>query len=198
MWSQRNGRDWTLLAYLKTSHGGLALKVNDEPETREAIKNAAKVLADESVEYLKSREPLNAAFFDDLHHADPARQILQWMNAPEDEKQKMKGGGDWKSFCAKCKKEYELDPEKDGVTSGVEKLGMQGGKWADVWERFKEKPVAYPQIPQILRNTKQPKGWMPYTDSWRALSAGSVVFFTIMRYWFGIRMFRLVFSFSSL
>ncbi|MDD3136518.1 MAG: hypothetical protein PHF64_08450 [Methanoregula sp.] len=78
VWSQRNGRDWTLLAYLKTSQGGLSLKVNDEPETREAIKNAANVLADESFEFLKSREPLNAAFFDDLHHTDPARQILQW------------------------------------------------------------------------------------------------------------------------
>ena len=165
VWSQRNGRDWTLLAYLKTSQGGLSLKVNDEPETRDAIKNAANVLADESVELLKSREPLNAAFFDDLHHADPARQILQWMNDPDGEKQTMKAGGDWKSFCTKCKKEYELDPEKDGAASAAEKLGMQGGKWADVWERFKEKPVAYPQIPQLLRNTKQPK-WLPYADSW--------------------------------
>jgi hypothetical protein len=166
VWSQRNGRDWTLLAYLKTHQGGLSLKVNDEPETREAIKNAANVLADESVEFLKSREPLNAAFFDDLHHADPARQILQWMNEPDGEKQTMKTAGNWKSFCAKCKKEYEIDPEKDGAASAAEKLGMQGGKWADVWKRFKEKPVAYPQIPQILRNTKMPTGWFPYTDSW--------------------------------
>ena len=165
VWSQRNGRDWTLLAYLKTSQGGLSLKVNDEPETREAIKNAANVLADESVDYLKSREPLNAAFFDDLHHADPVRQLLQWMNDPDGEKQAMKTAGDWKSFCTKCKKEYELDPEKDGATSAVEKLGLQGGKWADLWERFKEKPVAYPNIPQLLRNTKQPK-WLAYADSW--------------------------------
>jgi len=169
VWSQRNGRDWTLLAYLKTSQGGLALKVNDEPETREAIKNAAKVLADESVEYLKSREPLNAAFFDDLHHADPARQILQWMNDPDGEKQTMKAGGDWKSFCTKCKKEYELDPEKDGMASGAELLGKQGGKWVDVWERFKEKPTAYPDVPQLLRNTKLPK-WLPSMDSWPQLN----------------------------
>jgi hypothetical protein len=165
VWSQRNGRDWTLLAYLKTSQGGLSLKINEEPETREAIKNAANVLADESVEYLKSREPLNAAFFDDLHHADPARQILQWMNDPDGERQKMKTGGDWKSFCAKCKKEYEFDPEKEGAASAALKLGLQGGKWADIWERFKEKPVAYPQIPRLLRSAKQPK-WMTYPDSW--------------------------------
>jgi hypothetical protein len=165
VWSQRNGRDWTLLAYLKTSQGGLSLKVNDEPETREAIKNAANVLADESVDYLKSREPLNAAFFDDLHHADPARQILQWMNDPDGEKQTMRTAGNWKSFCAKCKKEYELDPEKEGAASAAEKLGMLKGKWGDIWDRFREKPSAYPQIPHLLRNAKQPK-WLPRMDSW--------------------------------
>lgn len=165
VWSQRNGRDWTLLAYLKTSQGGLSLKVNDDPETREAIKNAANVLADESIEVLKSRQPLNAAFFDDLHHTDPARQILQWMNDPEGERQKMKSEGDWKSFCTKCKKEYDLDPEKEGAATAAEKLGMLKGKWGDIWDRFREKPTAYPQIPKLLRNAKQPK-WLPRMDSW--------------------------------
>ncbi len=165
VWSQRNGRDWTLLAYLKTSQGGLALKVNDDPETREAIKNAANVLADESIEVLKSRQPLNAAFFDDLHHTDPARQILQWMNDPDGERQKMKSAGDWKSFCTKCKKEYDLDPEKEGAAAAAEKLGMLKGKWGDIWDRFREKPAAYPQIPKLLRNAKQPK-WLPRMDSW--------------------------------
>jgi hypothetical protein len=165
VWSQQNGRDWTLLAYLKTSKGGLALKVSDEPETREAIKNAANVLADESVDYLRSREPLNAAFFNDLHHTDPARQILQWMNDPDKEMQTMKAAGDWKSFCTKCKKEYDLDPEKDGTASAAEKLGMLKGRWDDIWDRFRERPSAYPQVPKLLRNAKQPK-WLPRMDSW--------------------------------
>ena len=70
VWSQRNGRDWTLLAYLKTSQGGLSLKVNDEPETREAIKNAANVLAVNSekrnLEFVAWNEYVDR-HFKDLH-----------------------------------------------------------------------------------------------------------------------------------
>ena len=42
VWSQRNGRDWTLLAYFKTSQGGLSLKSMMSRRLREAIKNAAQ------------------------------------------------------------------------------------------------------------------------------------------------------------
>ena len=77
-------------------------------------KTLHNVLADESVEFLKSREPLNAAFFDDLHHADPTRQILQWMNDPDGEKQTMKNCRRMEFILQNCKKEYEFDPEKDG------------------------------------------------------------------------------------
>lgn len=165
VWSQRNGRDWTIPAFLKTSQGGLSIRVNDDQETRDAIKNSASVLADESIELLRSKEPLNAAFFAQLHHHDPNKQILQWMNGPTEEEQRMKVSGDWGPFCKICKKEYELDPEKEGVTSAAEKLGKQDHKWMEVWERFKEKPMAYPKIPALLRNTKQPS-WMVYPDSW--------------------------------
>ncbi|QYZ78643.1 BREX-1 system phosphatase PglZ type B [Methanofollis formosanus] len=165
VWSQRNGRDWTLLAFIKTSQGGLSIQVHDDSETRDAIRNAAAVLADESVEFLKTKEPLNASFFNELHHPDPNKQILQWMNDPTGEEQRMKNNSDWGAFCKICGKEYDLEPEKDGASTGADKLGAQVGKWAEVWERFKEKPEAYPQIPQLLRSAKQPK-WTVYTDSW--------------------------------
>ena len=165
VWSQRNGRDWTLLAFLKTSQGGLSIQVHDDAETRDAIRSAAAVLADEAVEFLKAKEPLNAAFFDELHHPDPNKQILQWMNAPAGEEQRMKVSGDWGAFCKICGKEYDLDPEKDGASTAAEKLGSQSGRWADVWERFTENPGAYPEVPQLLRSVKLP-GWMPYQDSW--------------------------------
>ena len=165
VWSQRNGRDWTLLAFLKTSQGGLAIQVHDDAETRDAIRGAAAVLADEAVGFLKAKEPLNAAFFNELHHPDPNKQILQWMNAPAEEEQRMRVSGDWGAFCKICGKEYNLDPEKDGASTAAEKLGSQSGRWADVWERFTEKPGAYPEIPRLIRSLKLP-GWMSYQDSW--------------------------------
>ena len=165
VWSQRNGRDWTLLAFLKTSQGGLSIQVHDDAETRDAIRSAAAVLADETIEFLKAKEPLNAVFFDELHHPDPNKQILQWMNSPTEEEQRMKVSGDWGAFCKICRKEYDLDPEKDGASTAAEKLGSQPGRWADVWERFTENPGAYPEVPRLLRSVKLP-GWMPYPDSW--------------------------------
>ena len=141
VWSQRNGRDWTILAFIKTSQGGLSIRVNDDPETRYEIKCVASVIAEESIDFLKSKEPLNAAFFRDLHHPDPNRDILQWMNDPAHEEERMKNCGEWSSFCKICKP-YDFDPEQDGSVDAAERLGAQKEKWSEVWERFKEKPGA--------------------------------------------------------
>lgn len=165
VWSQRNGRDWTILAFLKTSQGGLSIRVNDDPDTRYEIKCAASVIAEESIDFLKSKEPLNAAFFRDLHHPDPNKDILQWMNDPAHEEERMTSCGEWHSFCKICKKEFDFDPEQDGSADAAERLGTQKGKWSDVWERFKEKPGAYPQIPRLLRNVKVPPT-ITDMDSW--------------------------------
>ena len=125
VWSQRNGRDWTILAFLKTSQGGLSIRVNDDAETRYEIKCVASVIAEESIDFLKSKEPLNAAFFRDLHHPDPNRDILQWMNDSAREEERMKNCGEWSSFCKICKKEFDFDPEQDGSADAAERLGIR-------------------------------------------------------------------------
>ena len=51
--------------------------------------------------------------------------------------------------------------KKMDASIAAEKLGIQRGKWADVWERFKEKPGAYPQIPRLLRICKLPNTGCP-------------------------------------
>jgi len=165
VWSQRNGRDWTILAFLKTTQGGLSIHVNDDPDTRYEIKCAASVIAEETIDFLRSKEPLNAAFFRELHHPDTNKDLLQWMNDPAHEEERMKNCGEWLSFCKICKKEFDFDPEQDGSADAAEQLGTQKGKWSNAWERFKEKPGAYPQIPRLLRNAKVPSTVIDM-DSW--------------------------------
>jgi hypothetical protein len=81
VWHQSNGRDWTVTAFL-VSGEGLALDVAQDRRTEEALGRALPLLADIDVSPLAGRR-LDADDFDRLSVADPVRDLLQWLNAPE-------------------------------------------------------------------------------------------------------------------
>ena len=81
-WSQLNGRDWTVKAFLSSSRGGLNLDLSADQATQQAMHRALDVLVDTPVDDLKGRR-LEASDFDALLSADPVRDLLTWMNNPE-------------------------------------------------------------------------------------------------------------------
>jgi hypothetical protein len=81
-WSQINGRDWTVNAFLSSSRGGLSLDLSGDQATRGALHRALDILLDTPVDDLRGRR-LEAADFDALLSADPVRDLLTWMNDPE-------------------------------------------------------------------------------------------------------------------
>ncbi len=162
-WTQKNGKDWTIEAFLVSQEGGLGLDVARDATTRRAMLGALAELATTSVDRLKGKH-LEAEDFDKLFSDDPAKDLLLWMSDPNAVKSGWSGGR-WAAFKSRCKADFKLDPDKDGELDGAELLGKREGPWATVWERFAESPVLYPGLPELLRRAMphelfvEPSSW---------------------------------------
>jgi hypothetical protein len=156
LWSQKNGKDWTVAAFLQSHEGGLGIDVSADQSTRNALLRALPKLAFEAIERLRQNAPLKAAFFDALLNPDEARSLLTWLNDPAGYKQSL-NEQEWQAFCSICQQKYKFHPDKDGQLNAASLLGERNEAWAIVWERYKEAPFAYTVIPQLLNQVQPPQ-----------------------------------------
>ena len=158
-WSQVNGRDWTILAFLRSKDGGLGLDVAQDQATVVAMARVVAKLSEVRVKELASRR-LEAADFDAILTPDLPKQLLTWMNDTSGTRQLLRVD-EWGAFCTQCRTQYGFDPQTDGELVGAEKLGRRDGAWANVWDRFAEAPQIYPNLPALLRRAKPDKEGPP-------------------------------------
>jgi hypothetical protein len=155
VWTQKNGKDWTIRAFLVNEDGGMGLDVAEDRLTLQAIQGALSQLAVTPVSRLRSKR-LEAEDFDRLMIGDAPRDLLLWLGDPEGTRGQW-DDGTWSAFRSRCRQDYGFDPEADGEIVGGEMLGKRKDAWCGVWERFAESPALYPGIPDLLRRAK-PKG----------------------------------------
>ncbi len=153
VWSQTNGRDWTLVAFIQSSYGGLDISIGADALTRKALRRASVKIMDEPLKVLRANEPLRAGFFDSLLTPDLPRLVLRWMNNPSKTKAEM-SDDEWAAFCSKCEARLSLNPEQDGEITAAQRLGQKDENWTRVWGRFVEAPTRYPNIPALLKAAK--------------------------------------------
>lgn len=161
-WTQKNGKDWTVEAFLVAEDGGLGLDVSRDAATRQSMLSALTELATSSVPGLKGKR-LEAEDFDKLFSDDLAKDLLCWLSDPESVSASWNGGR-WSAFRSRSKAELKFDPEKDGVLVAAERLGRREDSWASVWERFAESPALYPGVPELLGKAK-PSGELIFEPS---------------------------------
>jgi len=163
VWTQRNGKDWTVEAFL-VSEDGLGLDVAKDKQTRRAMLRALPQLAITPISRLRGKR-LESEDFDKLLVGDTSRDLLLWMNDPVQVREKW-GKEKWEAFCSRCKAEYGFDPERDGELVAAEKLGLRGKEeWKALWERYTESATIYPDISEILRRAK-PAGLIFDREPW--------------------------------
>ena len=167
LWNQKNGRDWTISAFLRSGDGGLGIGVGADDETKEALQSALRRLANEPIESLHQAAPIRASFLYWLVHPDHVKSVLRWLDIPSgyrDESTEQ----NWAAFVALCEGYYNFHPDMDSQITAAEKLGQQEGNWGIVWHRFAEAPTAYRTIPDRLREAK-PQKTLPllnHAESW--------------------------------
>lgn len=155
VWRQRNGRDWTVVAFM-ISEDGLGLDVAQDAKTHEAMLRALPLVAETPITTLRASR-LEADDFDKLAVSDPIRDVLRWMSNPELFRQNSDDGR-WRAFCNICKSDFALDPDEDGVSAAASQLQAGIGRWEDVWYRFSEAPRLYPGLPSLLREPSSGQG----------------------------------------
>ncbi|SPE51776.1 conserved hypothetical protein [Verrucomicrobia bacterium] len=163
VWTQLNGKDWTLEAFLMSENGGLGLELGRDQKTRSALLGALDALATTPISTLRGHK-LEAEDFDRLMVGDTVRDLLAWISDAAG----TRGGWDaahWSAFCSRCRDDFGLDPVAEGDLVAAERLGLRHGAWADVWRRFTESPALYPGIPAALRRAR-PGDLFVQRDSW--------------------------------
>ena len=151
-WTQKNGRDWTVEAFLASKAGGLGLDVARDAATRQALLRALPKVAAAPVQSLRGRR-LEAEDFDALLSDDPVKDLLSWLNDPR------AAAAGWDAarrdaFASRCEADFGFDPAADGELVAAERLGRREGAWRSVWTRFAEAPARYPAIPELLRRAR--------------------------------------------
>lgn len=160
LWHQRNGRDWTVEAFL-TSDDALALDIARDSRTRDAMLRALPLLAQEPIAGLRGRR-LDADDFDRLAIGDPVRDLLTWMSDTEAFEERSDTGR-WATFRDVCAREFGFDPDADGIRAAADALIEGGGKWDEVWQRFCDVPRLYPGVSTALRAAR-PKDLLGLID----------------------------------
>lgn len=151
VWHQRNGRDWTVEAFL-LSDDGVGLDVALDNRTLEAMMRALPMLATEPLAPLRGHR-LDADDFDRLSVGDPVRDLLGWMSEPEPFQSRCDPAR-WETFRNICARDFGFDPDKNGPARAGDLLLNGNGKWESVWRRFRDAPRGYPGIAELLRNAK--------------------------------------------
>jgi len=155
-WSQTNGKDWTVNAFLSAKKGGLGLDVAQDSATQEALKRvlAAGMLLDRQVEDLQGKQ-INAVWLDALLAPNPTRDVLAWLNDPMAAQSKW-AGARWAIFTSRCVKDFGFNPETDGALTAAEKLAEHQGAWANVWELYCESFTSFKSIADLLAKLQPP------------------------------------------
>ena len=152
-WSQANGKDWTVAAFLQTNHGGLQLKLARDTATTTSIRRSLDKLVDVPLAELKAGSAagqLNSGFFDSLISDDPIDDLLSWLSDPNGTRNRWESGR-WETLCSRCLADYGFDAVSDGEIRGAELLGLQEkAAWKTAWKRYEAMPARYPGLPDTL------------------------------------------------
>lgn len=151
-WSQVSHKDWTVLAFLQSADGGLSLDVARDTATLDAMKTALVKLVETDIQDLTGHR-LEASYFHALLSPDPVREILAWINDPKTVRARM-STEQWDAFCHSCQDKFKFHPAKDGLLRAAELMGGRQDAWQQVWDRFREAPKRYPNLPGWLRKAK--------------------------------------------
>ena len=162
LWSQKNGRDWTVSAFLQSQDGGLGIAVEADNGTKEALQRSLLNLSEEPIEDLLQAAPLRAPYLDGLIHPDSVKNVLRWLHDPKGYQGEC-SEQEWAAFVALCENHYDFQPDRDSAVTAAEKLGQRNGNWDMVWRRFAEAPASYSAIPDRLREAK-PQMTFPLLD----------------------------------
>lgn len=152
IFSQENGKEWTVLAFIENPSNGLGLKINKDNATKEALKKALPTIFQDK-EVLLGKTIIDADFLNNQLFPDSIPSILKWI-CKGDAFLNSLDKGKKEVFVNLCKSNYDFEPDHRNIKAIVEKLGSQRNHWNNVWQFYAAAPKKYPEIEEFLRLAK--------------------------------------------
>jgi hypothetical protein len=168
VFTQENGREWTILAFLQNPLSGLGIRVTQDTATKEALKKALpSIFQDPDV--LNGKAVIDADYLNNQLFPNIIPTILKWMCKGDTALAQM-DAGKREVFNNLCKSQYEFEPDHKNIKAIAEKLGSQRNAWKYVWQHYAHAPKKYFEISELLRFAKPQdlgSGMFAYPDeSW--------------------------------
>jgi len=147
LWTQENGREWTIMAFIQNIEHGMGLEVDRDNATKEALIKTLPSIVQESSSFF--RKKVDADFLNELLVPQVIPNLLKWIE----------GGDDALAFLSLDQKEafkdvvksqYQLNLNYSLVLDYVKGIGSQKDPWHKVWQYFANAPHKYPKLIEYL------------------------------------------------
>lgn len=152
LFTQENGREWSILAFVENPINGLGIKVAKDNATKDALKKTLPTIFQDT-EVLANKSIIDADYLNSQLFPDIIPTILKWM-CKGDAFLKAMDAGKQEVFFNLCKSQYEFEPDHKNIKAIAEKLGGQKNSWKYVWQLYATAPHKYPELEELLRLAK--------------------------------------------
>lgn len=152
VFTQANGREWTVLALLENQQIGLGLRIAQDNVTKEALVKALPVLFQDS-EIPFPQTLVDAQFLHGLLFPNVVPSILKWLCQGERFMQSL-SREQADVFISICRSRFGFEPDTKNVLAIAEMLGAQRNQWKQVWQHYANAPGKYPEVADLLRKAK--------------------------------------------
>lgn len=152
LFTQENGREWSILAFVENPVNGLGIKVAKDNATRDALKKTLPSIFKDR-EVLANKTIIDADYLNNQLFPDIIPTILKWM-CKGDAFLNSIGKGKQDVFLSLCQSQYDFEPDHKNIKAIAEKLGAQKNNWKYVWQLYATAPQKYPEIEALLRLAK--------------------------------------------
>jgi hypothetical protein len=152
IFTQENGKEWTILAFVENSVNGLGLQIAKDGATKYALKQALPTIFQDS-EVFTGKSVIDSEYINSQLLPDIIPSVLKWMSMGDAFLQNM-DEGKCTVFKSLCKTQYDFEPDHKNIKAIAEKLGSQRNSWKQVWQMYANAPRKYPKIEELLRFAK--------------------------------------------
>ena len=152
LFTQENGKEWTILAFVENSISGLGFQVAKDVATKYALKHALPTIFQDD-DVFTGKSVIDAEYINNKLMPDIIPSILKWMCKGDAFLQNMELGKR-NVFISLCKSQYDFEPDHKNIKAIAEKFGSQRNSWKQAWLMYANAPHKYPEIENLLRFAK--------------------------------------------
>lgn len=152
LFSQTNGKDWTVMSMMQNPDDGLGINIRQDNATKETVVKSLSVFF-EMVTDTFSGHIIDADFINTLVFPHTISYILKWMCTGD----KFLNEIDRtvrETFLDICKSRYGIELDYKNILDIAQKLGKQQGGWKQVWNFYANSPAKYPEIQSLLEQAQ--------------------------------------------